>query len=418
MVKGSCGRSYHISRDMFVHFKDDAPGQELSDSGNEKSVSAEMKSPQYAVDLTPRARMSEPVDLTGRTVADERKPGGMKHSKSVLKNIDTCISLKFYGGASSNSSSVLDTEMVAAEQVKIKRKKKKRKRDKMFTRFIPYSENNSPLPCNMSIKLQDESPPEARGKDHPFSVLTPRNLGGVGNVSSPGGAPKVEPVSPLPRAPPVYSLASSYFPNLFPFEITSPPLSQLVRSSPQDVFNSAHSEFVDVDTTEPYTRAALGVPSVEERSDRSFYPHHNWQYGQGNAYRPYAASSGTDVRRRSVSMNSAELGSSIQDDVTEKYGNKDVPTTSSGSRAYKMKQPVKCRHCDRTFWSHTGRYYHEAIHTGKWLFQCKFCDAGFMQRKAYDSHMRAKHKPRAVETTVVQESFADKGEGDRRESMQ
>ena len=402
---------------MFVHFKDDAPGQELSDSENEKSVSAEMKSPQYAVDLTHRARMSEPVDLTGRTVLDERKPDGMKHSKSVLKNIDTCISLKFYGGASSNSSSVLDTEMVATEQVKIKRKKKKRKRDKMLTRFIPYSENTSPLPCNMSPKLQDESPPETRGKDHPFSVLTPSNLGDVGNVSSPSGAPKVEPVSPLPRAAPVYSLASSYFPNLFPFEITSPPLSQLVQSSAQDVFNSAHNQFVDVDATEPYARAALGVSSVEERSDRLFYPHHNWQYEQGNAYRSYAASSGTDARRRSVSMNSAELSSSIQDDVTEKYGNKDVPPTSSGSRRYKMKQPVECRHCDRTFWSHTGRYYHEAIHTGKWLFQCKFCDAGFMQRKAYDSHMRAKHKPRAVEKTV-QESFADKGEGDHRELMQ
>ena len=208
---------------MFVLFKDDAPGQEFSDGENEKSISAEMAS-QYAVDLTNRARTPEPVDLTGRTGLDERKPGGIKHAKSVLKNIDTCISLKFYGGASSNSSSVLDTGVVTTENVKIKRKKK-RKRDKMFTRFIPYSENTSPLPCKISAKLQDESPPETRGKDNRFSVLTPSNLGGVGNISSPNGAPRVEPVAPLPRAPPVYSLSSSYFPNLFPFEITSPPLS-------------------------------------------------------------------------------------------------------------------------------------------------------------------------------------------------
>ena len=404
---------------MFVHFKDGAPGQEFSDSENEKSVSTEKASPQYAVDLTSRARTPEPVDLTGRTGTDERKTGGIKHSKSGLKNIDTCISLKFYGGAHSNSSSVLDTGVVTAENVKIKRKKKKRKRDKMFTRFIPYSENTSPLHCKVSAKLQDESPPETRGKDNRFSVLTPSNLGGVGNMASPSGAPKVEPVSPLPRAPPVYSLSGSYFPNLFPFEITSPPLSQLVQSSTQDVFTSAHSEFTgaDVDATEPYTRAALGAPSAEERADQSFYPHSSWHYEQGSVFNSYATSSGTDVPRRSVPVNNAELCSSMQGDVSEKYGNKDAPTTSGGSRAYKMKHPVKCRHCDRTFWSHTGRYYHEAIHTGKWLFQCKFCDAGFMQRKAYDSHMRAKHKPRVVETTV-QESCADKGEGNGRESMQ
>ena len=192
-----------------------------------------------------------------------------------------------------------------------------------------------------------------------------------------------------------------------------------MQSTTQDVLTSAHSEFAgaDVDATEPYTRAALGVPPVEERGDQSFYPHNSWHYEQGNVFNSYAASSGTDVGRRSTPVNNAELGSSMQGDVTDKYGNKDVPTTSGGSRAYKMKHPVKCRHCDRTFWSHTGRYYHEAIHTGKWLFQCKFCDAGFMQRKAYDSHMRAKHKPRVLESTV-QESYAEKGEADTRESMQ
>ena len=74
--------------------------------------------------------------------------------------------------------------------------------------------------------------------------------------------------------------------------------------------------------------------------------------------------------------------------------------TDEGKR-YKLKHPVKCRFCDKIFWSHTGRYYHEAVHTGKWVFTCKYCKMGFMQRKAYDSHMRARHKPRVVEVLAT-----------------
>ena len=70
-------------------------------------------------------------------------------------------------------------------------------------------------------------------------------------------------------------------------------------------------------------------------------------------------------------------------------------------KRYKLNHPVKCRFCDKIFWSHTGRYYHEAVHTGKWLFTCKYCKMGFMQRKAYDSHMRARHKPRVVEVLAT-----------------
>ena len=346
--------------------------------------------------------------MTGRAFSDETEPVGPKRDKSVLKNIDACISMKFYGGNASSQLNVTDS-------VQLSRRKKRR--EKAFTRFIPYSENDSPLPCSMSSP-KTSSEGYSLGNENRFSVLTPSKLSAPSNVPSTSEVlGKAEPVSPLPKAAPVYSLASSYFPNFFPFEINSPPL-QLMRSSMPDAMNTPNRETagLDVDATEPYTRAALSASCADER-DELFYRRRSslYDYDQGNRYSgPVAAANVTLRERHGVPTDGGDVGRSMQEvgeSGGDKYNVRDLSTTSSSTgRAYKMKHPVKCRHCDRTFWSHTGRYYHEAIHTGKWLFQCKHCDAGFMQRKAYDSHMRAKHKPKAVES--VSEDGQVKDEGD------
>ena len=346
---------------------------------------------QSAIDLTRKEPTPEPVDLT-RSALEKKN-----NQKSALKRIDSCISLKFYSGAPSSSTTLLDLETVSE-----KIKKKKRKRDRMFTKYIPYSENTFPLSCNLSsIAKEPKSPAKSLIEDESngmcISVLTPsKRENSTENITASVSVPKFDPMSPLPKAAPAYSIASSYFPNMFPFEIASP-------RGPQQGSVSTIAD-PDFDATEPCTRSALGSSYLNE-VDRPFMPQLQWQFEQTSSCKPLSSAScgGTPNKGESASaVDGPDVSNPVvrAEDNTVKEEHKEVAVTSNVCRAYKMKHPVKCRYCERTFWSHTGRYYHEAIHTGKWLFQCKYCDAGFMQRKAYDSHMRAKHKPRVLEVLM------------------
>lgn len=302
--------------------------------------------------------------------------------------------MKFYsGGTSGNKSSatLLDFSQVASENVKSKKRQRKYLYDEMLTKSIPYSENTLPLPCNMSSPENEQGSPEAKPDKPQSPQAKPDKYFGLLPI-------KQNPVSPLPKSVRAYS----YFPNVFPFEISSPrdtqSLDKKVGEGSRYKNDSLGYGSLDLDATEPYTRAAMG-----------FNPALEWHYYQPSTYDPAVLSCADEKGangERSVDKGNEGVG--------EKERRRDVLSTSTTNiKAYKMKHPVKCRYCERTFWSHTGRYYHEAIHTGKWLFQCKYCDTGFMQRKAYDSHMRAKHKSRTGSSaySVSQASWGDGGSG-------
>ncbi len=144
----------------------------------------------------------------------------------------------------------------------------------------------------------------------------------------------------------------------FPSTSGGPYYNQVVPVLQAFPYDNVESHAVDM--TEPYTRAAVAVQWSEP---------------------------GWNDHQAAVETPNVQIVGSL--DLTTKDARKNAV---SNGKSCKTKNLKKCRHCDRTFWSHTGRYYHEAIHTGKWLFQCEFCSAGFMQRKAYDSHVRAKHR--------------------------
>ena len=46
-----------------------------------------------------------------------------------------------------------------------------------------------------------------------------------------------------------------------------------------------------------------------------------------------------------------------------------------------------CKVCQKPFKSRMGRYYHMAVHTGKFKHHCVICDKKFMQTPAFDKHM-------------------------------
>ncbi len=247
---------------------------------------------------------------------------------ATKKRIDSCIAAKFYGCISSTPSP-------------------------LFSRPSSAREPLETMPCAPDI-----------GAESPFARSS-----SAGNcvVSVASTAEKRE--STVRRDLSV-SFAASASKNLererflSPFDVSFSTRSFVSGGSKvQPSFlqiGSSSSGVAGLDTTEPYARAVVNA-------ERSLFG-----FGQvsGNDGSTFAAASSSDGNA-----------------ATEKRRKREATVT----KRYKLKRPVQCRYCERIFWSHTGRYYHEANHTGKWLFYCGRCDAGFMQRKAFGSHMKIKH---------------------------
>ncbi len=60
--------------------------------------------------------------------------------------------------------------------------------------------------------------------------------------------------------------------------------------------------------------------------------------------------------------------------------------------AFKNKKTYECEVCGAVFGTHGGRYYHMAMHTGQYKYNCQLCDKGFMKTDAFNKHMLVHRK--------------------------